>query len=213
MHDSSGVGRAETPAREDEANTRTRRKVLAVLAGGLVLGVGAAITLAAWNDSEFAQGTFAAGTFDLVGSTDGSTFASHPSSGPASLTFALDASRLAPDEPVYAAFAVQLTAASTDAASVSVSASSAAPIASALTYSIVSTTTFGCDAAAFQAGTSIGVVDQSATASSIADAFALTAAATPVNLCIEVVPGTSLASGTASGAVVWEFEADSTGAL
>lgn len=57
--------------------TRNRRKVLAVLAGGLVLGVGAAITLAAWNDSEFATGTFTAGSFNLQGSTDGTTYAEH----------------------------------------------------------------------------------------------------------------------------------------
>jgi len=59
------------------ATTTTRRKVRAVLAGGLVLGVGAAVTLAAWNDSEFATGTFTAGTFNLEGSTDGTTFTDH----------------------------------------------------------------------------------------------------------------------------------------
>lgn len=37
------------------AEKATGRKVRAILAGGLVLGVGAAVVLAAWNDSEFAQ--------------------------------------------------------------------------------------------------------------------------------------------------------------
>ncbi|WP_427996674.1 SipW-dependent-type signal peptide-containing protein, partial [Xanthomonas hortorum] len=37
-----------------ERAAQTRRKIYAVLAGGLVVGVGSALTLAAWNDSEFA---------------------------------------------------------------------------------------------------------------------------------------------------------------
>ena len=53
------------------------RKILAVLAGGLVLGVGVAVTLAAWNDSEFATGTFTAGSFNLEGSTTGDTDAAY----------------------------------------------------------------------------------------------------------------------------------------
>ena len=44
--------------------------IRAILAGGLVLGVGAAVTLAAWNDSEFVTGTFTAGTFNLRGVDD-----------------------------------------------------------------------------------------------------------------------------------------------
>src|SRR5690606_26326814 len=43
MNQSSAAPAASTSLR--------RRRVYAVLAGGLVLGVGAAVTLAAWNDS------------------------------------------------------------------------------------------------------------------------------------------------------------------
>ena len=49
------------------AENTKRRKVLAILAGGLVLGVGTAVTLAAWNDSEFASGDFAAGRIQSRG--------------------------------------------------------------------------------------------------------------------------------------------------
>src|SRR6218665_568783 len=46
-----------------------RRKVLAALAVELVLGLGAAATLAAWNDSELASRTFSAGgDVDIQGS-------------------------------------------------------------------------------------------------------------------------------------------------
>ena len=61
------------------------RKIRAVLAAGLVLGIGAVVTLAAWNDSEYATGTFAAGTFNLEGSTDGTTYADHASGASAAI--------------------------------------------------------------------------------------------------------------------------------
>ncbi|MFC6354637.1 SipW-dependent-type signal peptide-containing protein [Luethyella okanaganae] len=186
------------------------RKFKAVLAGGLALGVGAAITLAAWNDSEFASGTFAAGSFEIEGSTDGTTFGDHePAASAATLAFALDANKLAPDEPVYAAFAVQLKAGSTNAASVSIAASSAAPIAGSLNYSLVSTATFGCDAAAFAGGVAL-VTDAATTTSSAAGIIPLVAVSTPVDLCFRVTPSTSLPPGTASGSVLWEFTAVST---
>ena len=57
--------------------SKMSRKVRAIAAGGAVLGVGAAVTLAAWSDSEFAQGTFASGQFGIQGSADGQAFADH----------------------------------------------------------------------------------------------------------------------------------------
>ena len=47
-----------------------RRKVAALLAGGLVVGVGTAATLAAWNDSEFATSCYSAGNFNFKGHYD-----------------------------------------------------------------------------------------------------------------------------------------------
>lgn len=96
------------------AATKHRKgTVRAVLAGGLVLGVGAAMTLAAWNDSEFAEGTFTAGSFNIQGSTDDTTatptWADHPTEGEAaSLTFTADASALSPGDSVYAPFAIRV---------------------------------------------------------------------------------------------------------
>ena len=99
------------------SSTRTRRKVLAVLAGGLVLGVGAAITLAAWNDSEFATGTFTAGSFNLEGSADGTNFTNHnvtKGDSAAALTFTAPFNNLAPTDVVYAPFWVRLDANTTN---------------------------------------------------------------------------------------------------
>lgn len=101
----------------------TQRKVLAVLAGGLVLGVGIGVTLAAWNDSEFATGTFTAGSFNLEGSTTSATagYASHnvdTGGSAASLVFQLPAvaSSMAPGDVVYAPFWVRLDSTTTNSA-------------------------------------------------------------------------------------------------
>lgn len=95
-----------------EEKTNRRRKIQAVMAGGVVLGIGAVVTLAAWNDSEFAIGEFGAGSFNLESSTDGSTFDDHASEGGAAqLDFQAD--NIIPGETVYAPFSVRLDAATT----------------------------------------------------------------------------------------------------
>lgn len=204
--------RTTQPTQQTSAPERglKSKRVRAILAGGLVLGVGAAITLAAWNDSEFATGIFAGGAFSIEGSTDGTAFTEHPTEAAAApLTFEVEADNLAPSEPVYAGFAVQLTAASTYAASVDITASSAATIAASLSYSLVETATFGCDAAAFAAGTPL-VTDAATTTSTAADIFTLDAATAPVFLCFEVTPAANLPQASPTGTVVWEFAAEST---
>lgn len=52
-----------------------RRRVRALLAGGLVCGLGAAMTLAAWSDDIWVNGQFRAGQFNVQGSP--STTSSH----------------------------------------------------------------------------------------------------------------------------------------
>ena len=79
-----------------EAKRLLSRRIRAVLAGGLVFGVGATMTLAAWNDSEHGNATFTAGRFDIVGATDGTTFSSHPVGTPAALSFSAPFSAMAP---------------------------------------------------------------------------------------------------------------------
>jgi predicted ribosomally synthesized peptide with SipW-like signal peptide len=203
-----GELRAETAERVTKANGGIRRrKTMAILAGGLVLGVGAAITLAAWNDSEFATGTFGSGEFGLEGSTDGAAFSSSPAAPGKSLTFALDATTLTPGDTVYAPFAVQLTATSTNAAEVAIEAASASPIASDLTYTLIDTgESFACDSST--TGTSL-VTDAETNGSGPADIFALAAVSTPVNLCFAVTAGPGL-DPSLTGTVTWEFIGTST---
>lgn len=86
--------------------SKMSRKVRAIAAGGAVLGVGAAVTLAAWSDSEFAQGTFASGQFGIQGSADGQAFDDHiDAEGALTLDFTdteIDVSGMQPGETVTA---------------------------------------------------------------------------------------------------------------
>lgn len=183
---------------------RRRRMALALAAGGLALGVGAIVTLAVWNDSEFATGTFGAGSFDLQGSTDGTTFTSDAAAPGKTLTFTLDADTLAPDDVVYAPFAVQLSGTSTNEAAVTLENVIGGAIGDDLTYSLFVEDDFGatCSAATPPTGTEV-VADRAADATGTVDVFDLTAAGTPVNLCFVVTAG-AIAQGEA-GTITWEF--------
>ncbi|WP_148239292.1 SipW-dependent-type signal peptide-containing protein [Ruania zhangjianzhongii] len=90
------------------------RKLRAVLAGGLVLGIGGAVTLAAWNDSEFASGLFSSGEFNLQGSIDNAAYTDHESSdGAAALEFSVPVDNMSPGDVVAAPFWVRLDATTT----------------------------------------------------------------------------------------------------
>lgn len=60
-------------ARDGEPHRRTRRwrQIRALLAGGMVFGLGASATIAAWTDTENASGDFRAGTFMIEANADG----------------------------------------------------------------------------------------------------------------------------------------------
>lgn len=193
------------------------RKVRAILAGGLVLGVGAAVVLAAWNDSEFASGAFSAGTFNLEGSnTDGVAFSEHASSeaaAPLSFTTPL-AGNLTPTDVVYAPFAVRLAADTTSPAAVVVSADSTTGVVTNLTYSLVSTDTWGCDAEAVSAGTELVPAGTAVDTVPGTPGFTLpigdptTTAGEAQNLCFAITAGEVTQGQT--GTVTWEFAATST---
>ncbi|WP_026818210.1 SipW-dependent-type signal peptide-containing protein [Arthrobacter castelli] len=187
-------------------------KIRAILAGGLVLGVGAAITLAAWNDSEFATGEFTAGEFNLQGSTNGTDFTEHSSAGDAAtLPFSVDTANLTPGDVVTSPFAVRLDNTTDYDANVAVSTATTTGSVAGLTYRLVQTSEFGCanlDAGTVivPAGTPLGTTPASAS-------FALAQSAdgsspgAPANLCFEVTAG-DISQGQ-SGTATWEFAAES----
>jgi predicted ribosomally synthesized peptide with SipW-like signal peptide len=189
------------------------RRVRALLAGGMVLGAGAAITMAAWNDSEFAQGNFAAGSFNLVGSTDGLAFSDHASAGSAApLSFTLNAATLSPGDVVYAPFAVELDATTTSDAIAAITNAASTGTVSNLTYSLLQTTTFDCSSATIgatlvPAGTAVGVVPASTTFNLTKSVNGVDPGA-PVHLCFAVTAGSGIAQGQ-MGTSTWRFTAAS----
>ncbi|PRB08946.1 SipW-dependent-type signal peptide-containing protein [Microbacterium sp. MYb64] len=203
----------------EASSTRNRRKILAVLAGGLVLGVGAAITLAAWNDSEFATGTFTAGSFNLEGSTTSATagFSNHnvtKGDTAAALSISAPFSNLTPGDVVYAPFWVRLDSTTTNnatlvastgtgtganASNISYSVYSIAPAATcdatATTGTLVAS---GTDLTTFTAGSSVAL-SKGATAGT---------AGTATQLCFVATAKSSLAQGGAATGT-WSFTATS----
>ena len=202
-----------TPA----ADRSKSRKFKAILAGGLVLGLGAAVTLAAWNDSEFVIGNFGSGHFDIEGSTDGITFGDHASGSPATLGFTTGYDNLSPEETVAAPYVLHLDKDSEYTASVTVATPEATGDANALAnlkYGIIKVNSVaGCTPTAIgtevvPAGTAIGTVDG-------ATAFTLATSATPGTdpgadtfLCIQV-SSTALLQQEKSAVATWEFRATS----
>ena len=197
-----------------DAHTTTRgRKIRALLAGGLVLGVGAAVTLAAWTDDEWAIGNFGAGTFSIEGSTDGTTYDEHPVEGEAAaLAYELDAANLVPGQTVAAPFAIRTTADTTYGATVTLAGSAGdGAIADDLTYGITQVATVedcapGAGTAVVPADTALGTAPDSAEVD-LAAAAAGTAVEAAI-LCIQVTTADTLEQGE-TGTATWQFTAES----
>lgn len=163
------------------------RRIRALLAGGLVFGVGATMTLAAWNDSEYGTATFTAGRFDIVGATDGTTFSSHPVGTPAALSFSTPFSAMAPGNTVYALFSVR-TANPSVAGTLQLSVTSTAGtgLGTYLRYGVRSISGTTCNGTTYSAGTSV-VPDNSTMATGGTGTQAVAAnGGTTVNYCIAV---------------------------
>ncbi|GAA1490743.1 SipW-dependent-type signal peptide-containing protein [Brachybacterium sacelli] len=121
---------------EEREPSQRRRKLLAITAGGLVLGLGGVLTLASWTDQEAAQGSFAAGSFALESSTDGTNFNATAPESPLTLNFSELAGNLSPHDSATAVYAVRLNQTSDYAASVDGAVSATGDAADNLTYQI-----------------------------------------------------------------------------
>ena len=177
-----GIRRQPSPERRP-GRTRLR----AVLAGGLVFGVGASMTLSAWTDEEHVSSTFTAGTFSIVGATDGATFTDHPTAPGASLVFAVAPTAMAPGSVVYALYSVK-TAATSLAGTVQLTADAAnnTGLGAYLTYGATRIAGTTCSAATFGAGT-VSVATGSALTVGAATPVAVSAAgASQINYCFAV---------------------------
>ncbi len=197
------------------------RKIRAILAGGLVLGLGTAATLAAWNDSEYATGTFTAGTFNLQGATAAAAgpYTDHASSaGAAAVTFSTGFDNMSPGTVVAAPFWVRLAANTTTPATLDlVDVTSTGANAANITF-VVRAIAPGdtCNTATTGGTVLTPTTPPPLTTGPIAGDTAPLAIGSPasspgtaVQLCIIATAGTNLVQG---GAVtsVWRFQATST---
>lgn len=128
------------------------RRVRALLASGLVLGVGATITLAAWNDSEYTTGSVTAGQFNLEGSVDGNEYRSSEPDSAHTLSFSPDAA-LYPGATDYASFSVRAAEGSIGGTvQVLADEGNEEGLGAYLTYGIREVDGTACDFDAFEAG-------------------------------------------------------------
>ncbi|MEV4775647.1 SipW-dependent-type signal peptide-containing protein [Microbacterium sp. LTA6] len=197
-----------------EARRLRSRRIRAVLASGLVFGVGAAMTLAAWNDSEHTTANFTAGRFGIVGATDGVAFSEHPTAPGATLPFQLPATAAAmtPGATVYALFSVRtINPSVAGSVQLKAGAGNGAGLGAHLTYSVRTITQTTCNAANFGTGTAVAGLPVNATlVTGATSSQALTAnAGAQVNYCFEVTLPAA-APNTAQGLTLtatWEFAA------
>ena len=136
------------------ATERRRRlpllRVRALLAGGLVLGVGAAVTSAAWNDAEFATATITTSTFNTESSVGGTAYTDNVASPGTTVTLPVGA--FSPGVTGYLPVLIRTKATSiggTVALNGAVfTGTDAASLSTAFVYRVVRTTAT-CDATAF----------------------------------------------------------------
>lgn len=127
-------------ARRERPGRSRWLRLRALLAGGLVLGVGGAVTLAAWNDSEYASSTVTASTFGIEGSVNGGDWAEHATADDAAqLEFDPALPLLSPGQSGYLQFSVRTTADATAGGAVSLQTPSlegSAALQEALEYAV-----------------------------------------------------------------------------
>lgn len=116
-------------------------RLRAVLAGGLVLGVGTAVTLASWTDNEFATGSFTSSVFDTQSSVNGSAYADNNTSPGATVTVS---GPFAPGVTSYFPVLIRTKpnsiAGTVTLAGATLGGTDAATLGAALVYSVVKTT-------------------------------------------------------------------------
>ncbi|UKA53369.1 SipW-dependent-type signal peptide-containing protein [Arthrobacter sp. FW305-BF8] len=201
------------------ADNSKKRKLKAILAGGLVLGIGAAVTLAAWNDSEFAFGDFRSGKFNVQSSVDGTTFTDHSSAEAADradLDFSANYDNMSPNDIVAAPYALRLEESTTYRGSLEVESVTAGGLAAPhLSYRIIKVNSFA-DCSATATGAVIASGPQLDARANVTPVFLakpekLEGNDNPgeiTNLCIQVTAGDDLPQGTAANAT-WKFVATS----
>ncbi|KAB1650464.1 acyl-CoA dehydrogenase [Pseudoclavibacter endophyticus] len=193
-----------------------------MLAGAVVLGIGAVSTLATWNDSEWVNGLFSTSSFEVEQNTAAdigdAAWVKEESNPGGALRFTADAAALTPGDAAYAPLALR-TAAGSDAATVTlqgaVPAAGTTPGTELWAALDVRVTTsdapFTCDADGITAGTEIASGKLASVAASTAPQSLAADSGSVQYYCFEIALPAELAGSedvqgqTAQPA--WEFQA------
>lgn len=174
------------PATAPAARRLRWRRARALLASGLVLGVGAAVTLAAWNDTEHGSATFTAGTFGIEGAVNGTAFSEHPTQA-TTATMAFPATPMTPGTTSFALFSVRTTSGSVGGtAQLLANAGNGSGLGAHLTYGVRAIAGTSCTQATFDAGTVVVATGAALTSSGTAIQQLQPSSASPVHYCFRV---------------------------
>ncbi|MGW9113651.1 SipW-dependent-type signal peptide-containing protein [Microbacterium sp. NPDC055683] len=187
---------------------RTWRRVRALLAAGVVLGIGSGATLAAWNDTEYTTATLTASTFGIVGAADGATFTEHNTTGTAAtLAFSTPATAMSPSTTTYALYSVRTISSSLGGTLKMNATTTASTLSAQLTYGVRTITGTTCNLTTFNAGAEILARGAAMTASPASTQTLTANAGTAVNYCIEITMSPTAPSSVQgqSAALSWEF--------
>lgn len=169
------------------------RKTRAIAAGGAVIGLGVAMTLAAWTDSEFARGQFSTANFGIQGAAGDNQFGDHATEGEA-LALQFNANtNLQPGQTVFQAYQLKNIDGGVDSTVTFANEKKTGELGNSLTAEIV-------DAASCDANTTGAVINQGNTFDLIGQ--------TAKNLCIKVKVADSYDGQNQTGDIVWEFTAE-----
>lgn len=175
------------------------------------------MTLASWNDSEFAGGSIEAGNFALEGSATGTEpFDASNANNQHSLTFALEDATLEdvlyPGATTYALFSVRAAEGSLGGTvQVVADEGNAEALGAYLTYGVREISSTTCNATSFNADDSTDVVSRGSALTEGAPSDSVQTlgpnAAAPVNYCLELTlpEDASNEAQTLAATPQWEF--------
>ncbi|MBE1514708.1 SipW-dependent-type signal peptide-containing protein [Nesterenkonia halotolerans] len=180
------------------------RRLRALLAAGLVLGIGASTTLAAWNDNEYAQGSITAASFALESNGgDSSGFSATTTETPKSLVYDSNKDAMFPGRHTYALFQVRTAAGSVPGSVQFQGAAQTTGAADQYRYAVRHISGTTCNADVFSQSSGTGVVPASSplgTSSTTSQTLEANAGNT-VNYCLRLTLRTD-APNSAQGTTV-----------
>lgn len=203
-----------------------RRKRKALLAGGTVLGLGAAVTLAAWTDDVWVSGAFSAGSFNVQGAVDpaGTGWQEYAASPGGSLAFTVAPTAMTPGDSVYAPLNLRIGPSSADYdATISLPTAPIGPVSStpaanqtffnALRLSLYSVPPGSCNSGGTTGAPMTGFDNVPLATTRTATMLTLNRNMTSQGICFKVTlptSATTAVSGGTTGALTWNFRAAST---